>query len=305
MIIGGVVAGLGIENPRAGSRRCATRGSAAAGECGHDADCGSANAGHAVDEAPAPEPCIESRRVSRSSSPASSRPAASTSATTSARSASTSRARTAASRRSTASSTCTRSRSPTTRPSCASALYDTTAILLAAGLDPERCILFRQSDVREHTELTWLLSAVTAHGDLNRMHQFKEKSAQPARAGLGGALLLPGADGRRRARLPGDRGAGRRRPAPARRADAGDRPPLQRALRRDAGRAGAADPRGRRPDHGPAGAGAEDVDHRRHRGGHGLRARRARRDPQEARQRRHRLRARGRPRRPTSPGSPT
>jgi tryptophanyl-tRNA synthetase len=56
--------------------------------------------------------------------------------------------------------------------------YDTAAILLAAGLDPERCILFRQSDVREHTELTWLLSAVTAHGDLNRMHQFKDKSAK-------------------------------------------------------------------------------------------------------------------------------
>jgi tryptophanyl-tRNA synthetase len=54
-------------------------------------------------------------------------------------------------------------------------LYDTAAILLAAGLDPERCILFRQSDVPEHTELTWLLSAVTSHGDLNRMHQFKEK----------------------------------------------------------------------------------------------------------------------------------
>jgi tryptophanyl-tRNA synthetase len=57
-------------------------------------------------------------------------------------------------------------------------LYDTAAILLAAGLDPERCILFRQSDVREHSELTWLLSAVTAHGDLNRMTQFKEKSAK-------------------------------------------------------------------------------------------------------------------------------
>jgi tryptophanyl-tRNA synthetase len=56
-------------------------------------------------------------------------------------------------------------------------LYDTTAILLAAGLDPERCILFRQSDVREHTELTWLLGAVTAWGDLNRMHQWKEKRA--------------------------------------------------------------------------------------------------------------------------------
>ena len=119
-------------------------------------------------------------------------------------------------------------------------VYDTAAILLAAGLDPERCIFFRQSDVREHTELTWLLSAVTAHGDLNRMHQFKDKSASQQRAGLRGALLLPGADGRRRARLPRHRGPGRRRPAPARRADAGDRPPLQRALRRDPGRAGAA-----------------------------------------------------------------
>ena len=54
-------------------------------------------------------------------------------------------------------------------------VYDTAAILLAAGLDPERCILFRQSDVAAHTEMTWLLSSVTAHGDLNRMHQFKEK----------------------------------------------------------------------------------------------------------------------------------
>ncbi|MGN6216824.1 MAG: tryptophan--tRNA ligase [Solirubrobacterales bacterium] len=57
-------------------------------------------------------------------------------------------------------------------------VYDTAAILLAAGLDPERCVFFRQSDVPEHTELTWLLCAVTAHGDLNRMHQFKDKSAR-------------------------------------------------------------------------------------------------------------------------------
>jgi tryptophanyl-tRNA synthetase len=55
-------------------------------------------------------------------------------------------------------------------------VLDTAAILLAAGLDPERCIFFRQSDVREHTELTWFLSAVTAHGDLDRMTQFKEKT---------------------------------------------------------------------------------------------------------------------------------
>jgi tryptophanyl-tRNA synthetase len=55
-------------------------------------------------------------------------------------------------------------------------VLDTAAMLMAAGLDPERCILFRQSDVREHTELTWLLCSVTPYGDLQRMHQFKEKS---------------------------------------------------------------------------------------------------------------------------------
>jgi tryptophanyl-tRNA synthetase len=55
-------------------------------------------------------------------------------------------------------------------------VLDTAAMLIAAGLDPERCILFRQSDVREHSELTWLLSSVTPFGDLERMTQFKEKS---------------------------------------------------------------------------------------------------------------------------------
>jgi tryptophanyl-tRNA synthetase len=57
-------------------------------------------------------------------------------------------------------------------------VLDTTAMMIAAGLDPQRCILFRQSDVREHSELTWLLSSVTAYGELQRMHQFKEKSAR-------------------------------------------------------------------------------------------------------------------------------
>jgi tryptophanyl-tRNA synthetase len=57
-------------------------------------------------------------------------------------------------------------------------VHDTAAILLAAGLDPERCILFRQGDVREHTELCWLLGGVTAWGDLNRMHQWKAKREQ-------------------------------------------------------------------------------------------------------------------------------
>jgi tryptophanyl-tRNA synthetase len=70
-------------------------------------------------------------------------------------------------------------------------LYDTTAILLAAGLDPERCILFRQSDVHEHTELCWLLAAVTSHGDLNRMTQFKEKSAQHRELVSAGLFFYP------------------------------------------------------------------------------------------------------------------
>jgi tryptophanyl-tRNA synthetase len=70
-------------------------------------------------------------------------------------------------------------------------LYDTTAILLAAGIDPERCILFRQSDVREHSELCWLLSAVTSHGDLNRMTQFKEKSAKQRELVSSALFLYP------------------------------------------------------------------------------------------------------------------
>ena len=57
-------------------------------------------------------------------------------------------------------------------------VLDTTAMMIAAGLDPERCILFRQSDVSEHSELCWLLSSVTPYGDLGRMHQFKDKSAR-------------------------------------------------------------------------------------------------------------------------------
>ncbi len=70
-------------------------------------------------------------------------------------------------------------------------VLDTTTMLLAAGLDPERCVLFRQSDVAAHTELTWLLAAVTAHGDLNRMHQFKDKSARQRDLVSAGLFFYP------------------------------------------------------------------------------------------------------------------
>jgi tryptophanyl-tRNA synthetase len=57
-------------------------------------------------------------------------------------------------------------------------VLDTAGMLMAAGIDPGRAILFRQSDVKEHSELCWLLASVTPYGDLQRMTQFKDKSAR-------------------------------------------------------------------------------------------------------------------------------
>jgi tryptophanyl-tRNA synthetase len=69
--------------------------------------------------------------------------------------------------------------------------YDTAALLLAAGLDPSRCVFFRQGDVLEHTELCWLLCSVTSWGDLNRMHQFKEKAGNERELVSAGLFLYP------------------------------------------------------------------------------------------------------------------
>jgi tryptophanyl-tRNA synthetase len=52
------------------------------------------------------------------------------------------------------------------------------ADLLACGLDPSRTVLFVQSLVPQHTELTWIFSCVTSYGELSRMTQFKDKSDQ-------------------------------------------------------------------------------------------------------------------------------
>jgi len=57
-------------------------------------------------------------------------------------------------------------------------IRDALMVNMAAGLDPERCTLFVQSHVPQHTELTWILGTCTAYGDLARMTQFKEKSEQ-------------------------------------------------------------------------------------------------------------------------------
>ncbi len=59
------------------------------------------------------------------------------------------------------------------------------ALLMAAGLDPQRCILFVQSHVAEHSRLTWILNCVATFGELRRMTQFKEKSEGQESASVG------------------------------------------------------------------------------------------------------------------------
>ncbi len=58
------------------------------------------------------------------------------------------------------------------------ATLDVALDFLACGLDPEQSVLFRQSEVPEVTELTWLLSTVTPMGLLERCHSYKDKIAQ-------------------------------------------------------------------------------------------------------------------------------
>ena len=64
---------------------------------------------------------------------------------------------------------------PYEAPTLSERTWRTAALLLAAGLDPERCTLFVQSHVPAHTELTWVLNCVATFGELGRMVQFKEK----------------------------------------------------------------------------------------------------------------------------------
>ncbi|HQR18767.1 MAG TPA: tryptophan--tRNA ligase, partial [Gemmatimonadales bacterium] len=68
--------------------------------------------------------------------------------------------------------------------------------LLAAGVDPAKCVLFVQSHVPEHAELMWLLTSVAPLGELERMTQFKDKSQklESVPAGLFNYPILMAAD---------------------------------------------------------------------------------------------------------------
>jgi tryptophanyl-tRNA synthetase len=64
-------------------------------------------------------------------------------------------------------------------------VHDAAVAVLSAGVDPERAILFVQSEVPEHTELGWILGAFTSIGALERMTQFKEKGEEQQHQNLG------------------------------------------------------------------------------------------------------------------------
>ena len=75
--------------------------------------------------------------------------------------------------------------------------YETLALYIACGLDPEKNTLYVQSHVPAHTELAWMLNCFTMFGELSRMTQFKDKSARHAdnvNAGLFTYPVLMAAD---------------------------------------------------------------------------------------------------------------
>ena len=75
--------------------------------------------------------------------------------------------------------------------------YKIAAILLAAGINPKKSILFVQSEVKEHTELCWILNTITKIPELERMTQFKEKAKEHKKdvnAGLFNYPILMAAD---------------------------------------------------------------------------------------------------------------
>ncbi|MCD6550245.1 tryptophan--tRNA ligase [bacterium] len=70
-------------------------------------------------------------------------------------------------------------------------ILEKAADVLATGIDPQKCILYVQSEIKEITELTWFLACVTPAGDLRRMTQFKEKARKHPKNVNAGLLNYP------------------------------------------------------------------------------------------------------------------
>lgn len=73
-------------------------------------------------------------------------------------------------------------------------VLDAAAVYLACGLDPKKSTIFVQGDVAQHAELAWVLGTLTPMGWLNRMTQFKEKSADNENLGLYSYPVLMASD---------------------------------------------------------------------------------------------------------------
>lgn len=74
-------------------------------------------------------------------------------------------------------------------------IIDCAKDIIASGVDPNKSIIFLQSDIKEHAELAWLLNTITTMGELNRMTQYKEKSEKhEQRVGLFDYPVLMAAD---------------------------------------------------------------------------------------------------------------
>ncbi|XP_045402885.1 tryptophan--tRNA ligase, mitochondrial isoform X1 [Lemur catta] len=70
-------------------------------------------------------------------------------------------------------------------------ILDMTAALLACGINPEKSILFQQSQVSEHTQLSWILSCMVRLPRLQHLHQWKAKTAKQKHDGMVGLLTYP------------------------------------------------------------------------------------------------------------------
>ncbi len=70
-------------------------------------------------------------------------------------------------------------------------IRETTAVFLASGLDPKKCIIFNQSAVAAHAEASWILSCVSRMGWLSRMTQFKEKAGKDKEKASVGLYVYP------------------------------------------------------------------------------------------------------------------
>jgi len=80
---------------------------------------------------------------------------------------------------------------PYNPPEMQKKIYEKVVAYLAAGLDPDKAIIFKQSDIKEHTELAWLLNTICPIGELERMTQYKDKSKKYKENINAGLLTYP------------------------------------------------------------------------------------------------------------------